>query len=397
MWDLQRPDPALVRPGDRVRFKAVRAQAGLTAAQAGQGAVRAQSPQGQFAETQSAEVQSGQSQLPQGKSPADGSGGGVKPATGLVVVRPGLQSTIQDLGRPGFADLGVAGAGAMDQAALRQANRLAGNPEGAAGLEVLQGGLAVTALTDQVLAVAGAPAVLSITVPAVPLDDAATTPRRGQPRHVPMAAPFALLAGETLELGQPASGLRSYLAVRGGFDVEPVMGSRSTDTMSGIGPKPLAIGTHLAVATAPPGSIVGSPESLAEPVASCTELRLIPGPRDDWFSKETVARFCAQEWLVTQQSNRIGLRLAGEPLQRARNGELASEGTVRGAVQVPPEGQPVLFLADHPVTGGYPVIGVVVTEDLDRAAQLPPGHRVRFIPYKSNSSSAPSQQGNPYA
>ncbi|HSU70994.1 MAG TPA: biotin-dependent carboxyltransferase family protein, partial [Micrococcaceae bacterium] len=281
--------------------------------------------------------------------------------------------------------------------ALRQANRLAGNPEGSAGLEVLHGGLGLTALTDQVLAASGAPVALSIRVPPGPPgppNDDGVVRRHAQSREVPMAAPFALLAGETLELGHPTSGLRSYLAVRGGFAAASVMGSRSTDTMSGIGPAPLAAGMQLAVAPAPPGSIVGSPELPPEPLAACIELRFIPGPRDDWFGKEGLARFCAHEWLVTAQSNRIGLRLAGEPLQRVKSGELASEGTVRGAVQIPPEGQPVLFLADHPVTGGYPVIGVVVTADLDLAAQLPPGHHVRFIPYEPDADTSPDSHSS---
>ncbi|MDQ6753829.1 MAG: 5-oxoprolinase/urea amidolyase family protein [Actinomycetota bacterium] len=389
MWDLERVVPALVRPGDRVRFKAVRAQA--TAA------------------SLPAEASSRQATSRQSDAPPVGAAPGGQGA-GLVVIRPGPQSTIQDLGRPGYADLGVTDSGALDCGALRQANRLAGNPEDAAALEVLQGGLVVAALTDQVLAVTGAPAVLSITVPA----GAAANTGRAPSRHVPMGAPFALLAGEILELGRPFAGLRSYLAARGGFDAVPVMGSRSTDTMSGIGPLPLAPGTELAVAPARPGSIVGAPEiapeilqqALPEAAASCTRLRIVPGPRDDWFSPEALAQFTTQDWVVTQQSNRIGLRMAGAPLQRARTGELASEGTVRGAVQVPPEGQPVLFLADHPVTGGYPVIGVVVTADLDRAAQLPPGHRVRFIPCcpdptggapSRESGTGPIHQGSTHA
>ncbi|HEY8294101.1 MAG TPA: carboxyltransferase domain-containing protein, partial [Micrococcaceae bacterium] len=271
MWDLDRVVPALVRPGDRVRFRAVRAQA--------------------TAVSRPAEPTSRRATARQSDAPPAGAAGGGQGA-GLVVVRPGPQATIQDLGRPGYADLGVSHSGALDRAALRQANRLAGNPEGAAALEVLQGGLVVTALTDQVLAVSGAPAVLSITVPAG-AGSAANTGRASS-RNVPMGAPFALLEGETLELGRPASGLRSYLAARGGFDAVPVMGSRSTDTMSGIGPLPLAAGTELTVAPARPGSIVGAPErvpqALPETAASCTMLRMVPGPRDDWFSPEVLAQ-----------------------------------------------------------------------------------------------------------
>jgi allophanate hydrolase subunit 2 len=104
----------------------------------------------------------------------------------------------------------------------------------------------------------------------------------------------------------------------------------------------------------------------------------VPGPRDDWFDAAALESLCAQDWLVTPRSNRVGMRLAGEPLSRSREGELASEGTMAGALQIPPEGQPVLFLADHPITGGYPVIGVVVDHQLDLAAQIPIGGRIRF-------------------
>jgi len=174
--------------------------------------------------------------------------------------------------------------------------------------------------------------------------------------------------------------VRSYLAFRGGIDVPIVLGSRSTDTMSGIGPAPLAAGDRLRMLPAAPGSAVHGPETPPAPPAEVTVLRFVPGPRADWFDAASVTRFDRELWTVTIQSNRIGLRLAGEPLTRSRAGELASEGTARGAIQVPPSGLPVLFLADHPVTGGYPVIGVVLAEDLDLAAQLPTGAGIRFTP-----------------
>ncbi|MEV4990230.1 5-oxoprolinase/urea amidolyase family protein [Pseudarthrobacter sp. LMD1-1-1.1] len=343
MWDLGRESPALVRPGDTVRFNAVRAQATVTHHQ--QSNAGAASKEAQATE-------------------------------GLAVRKPGLQSTIQDLGRPGYASLGVSSAGAMDRGALRRANRLVGNGEGDAGIELLFGGLELVALSDQVLAVTGA---------AVPLEIMPDGLRAGEERrttavrHAACDAPFALLAGERLTVGTPTAGLRSYVGVRGGLGGPEALGSRSTDTMSGIGPEPLQAGTVLPVRTPKPGSIVGHPEALPLPDRNeATVLRVVPGPREDWFSGETLQDFLTQEWTVTPQSNRIGLRLNGHALTRSRDGELASEGTVRGAVQVPPEGQPVLFLSDHPVTGGYPVIAVVVHADLDKAAQLPPGTTVRF-------------------
>lgn len=343
MWDLNRENPALIRPGDTVRFTAVRAQATLTRPPEASGTAAGQAPMASHA-----------------------------PA-GLAVRKPGLQATIQDLGRPGYASLGVSSSGAMDRGALRRANRLVGNAEDAAGIEILFGGLELKALTDQVLAITGASVPLEVT----PSDGA--KPPTTAVRHPACDAPFALLAGETLSVGTPTAGLRSYLGVRGGFAGPEALGSRSTDTMSGLGPEPLKAGTVLPVGAPKPGSVVGHPEISPHPDPDgATVLRVVPGPRQDWFDAQTRQNFLSRDWTVTPQSNRIGLRLSGDPLTRSRDGELASEGTVRGAVQVPPEGQPVLFLSDHPVTGGYPVIAVVVHADLDKAAQLPPGTTVRF-------------------
>ena len=360
MWDLSRENPALVRPGDTVRFTAVREQATLTHHQ----------------------------------QTSNGAASTEEPATeGLAVRKPGLQATVQDLGRPGFASLGVSSAGAMDRGALRRANRLVGNAEGAAGIELLFGGLELEALSDQVLAVTGAAVPLEITPPTQEAGKGATAVR-----HPECGAPFALLAGEKLTVGHAAAGLRSYLGVRGGIGGPEALGSRSTDTMSGVGPEPLQVGTILPVLPPTPGSSVGRPEAspLPDPTGA-TVLRVVPGPRQDWFSAETLQDFLAREWTVTPQSNRIGLRLKGQALTRNRDGELASEGTVRGAVQVPPEGQPVLFLSDHPVTGGYPVIAVVVHADLDKAAQLPPGTPVRFAAAETAAALPETLKETPHA
>ncbi len=341
LWDLDRAEPALIRPGTRVQFRSVRDTA-LAA--------------------------------PRHDTPSH-DGPGTAPhhtavTAGIVVLQPGVQTTVQDLGRPGHADLGVAGSGALDRAALRQANRLAGNPATAAVLENALGGLVLQARTDQVVAVAGASVTLTVT------RDEAGTP----PRTVPTHAPFALNAGDHLTVSAPNSGVRCYLAVRGGFDVPLALGSRSSDTLSGIGPAPLTVGTELSVLSAPPTSVVGAAEPAPAPPAEVTELRYLAGPRADWIAPASMTEFEATLWSVTAQSNRIGLRLAGPALARMQAGELPSEGTVSGAIQVPASGLPVLFLADHPVTGGYPVLGVVLHADLDRAAQLAPGALIRFVP-----------------
>jgi biotin-dependent carboxylase-like uncharacterized protein len=278
----------------------------------------------------------------------------------LVVLAPGPRSTVQDRGRPGWASIGVPRSGAADLAAHDLANRLVGNRPDAATVEATAGGVRLRAERSVLVAVTGAPAPVVV-----------------DGRPAPLDAPFTLRAGAVLELGLPARGLRSYLAVRGGIDVPPVLGSRSTDTLSGLGPAPLRAGDRL-----PIGSLAGDePFVDVAPVARPAErpvLRVLPGPRRDWLDPDAWTALCGAEWTVSSDSDRVGVRLTGPPLARAVDGELPSEGLVAGAVQVPRDGAPVLFLADHPVTGGYPVLAVVVTADLPAAAQLRPGDQVRF-------------------
>ncbi|MFF2318626.1 5-oxoprolinase/urea amidolyase family protein [Arthrobacter sp. NPDC058097] len=348
MWDLDRPEPALASPGHRVQFRAVRDVVTLN-------------PE------------------PSDEATRDGSQQALPATTsGLRVLSPGIHSLIEDLGRQGHSALGVSAAGALDRASLRRANRLVGNAPSAAAIETVAGGLRVEAIGDQVLAVAGAPSALTVVTPsASPVEEGGGTEDRQ--RTVPAAAPFALLDGEILTIGVPDAGFRSYVAVRGGVDVPAVLGSRSTDTMSGIGPKPLAAGQLLPSGGAAESGVVGSPEIQPDyPSGGVTVLDVVPGPRADWFDQAALDSLCAQDWTVKPESNRVGMRLQGTPLERSRTGELPSEGTVAGAIQMPPEGLPVLFLADHPITGGYPVIGVVVDHQLDLAAQVPIGGSIRF-------------------
>jgi biotin-dependent carboxylase-like uncharacterized protein len=200
-------------------------------------------------------------------------------------------------------------------------------------------------------------------------------------RAAPFGGPLTLPPGAVLALGMPPVGLRSYLAVRGGIDVPPVLGSRSTDTLSGLGPAPLSVGDRL-----PVGDLQGEEPFVdvapVGPPSSAPVLRVLPGPRRDWLDPSAWTALTTQEWTVTADSNRVGLRLAGPLLTRARTDELPSEGLVPGALQVTPDGAPVLFLSDHPVTGGYPVLAVVTTADLGAAAQLRPGDSVRFRPVR---------------
>jgi biotin-dependent carboxylase-like uncharacterized protein len=274
----------------------------------------------------------------------------------VTVLAAGPLTTVQDLGRPGRGALGIGRSGAADRAAAALANRLLGDDPGAAVLEVTYGGLVLRAEADLLVVTTGARCA-------------------GAQAH---NAPIALPAGHEFGLGVPETGLRTYVGLRGGIAVEPVLGSRSTDLLSGLGPPVVAEGDVLPVGPASellPGVDLAP---LPDPPAGEVTVRVAPGPRRDWFGDDAWTALTSRAWEVTAESNRVGLRLAGEPLRRAREGELPSEGMVRGALQVPPSGLPVLFLADSPVTGGYPVIGYVDDADVDRCAQLRPGQPLRL-------------------
>lgn len=279
----------------------------------------------------------------------------------LEILATGALATIQDEGRPGLAGLGVGVSGAADLRSLRLANRLVGNEPGVAGVEVTFGGFALRALADIDIALTGAPT--PVTVDGVPVGINA-------PVHVP--------AGAEVRLSPPNAGLRTYVAVRGGIDVPADLGSRATDVMSGIGPAVLAPGTVLTVG---PWSVDWPGVDVAAvptPIDGDLDLRVVPGPRHDWFVDDALEVLSSGHYEVSADSNRVGMRLTGPVLQRSRDEELPSEGVVRGSLQVPPTGQPTLFLSDHPVTGGYPVIGVVLSADVDLAAQARPGQRLRL-------------------
>lgn len=279
--------------------------------------------------------------------------------TRLLVREVGGSCLVQDAGRPAHAAIGVGVSGAADRASYALANRLLGNAPGAAVLEVALGGLEVEATRVAWACVTGAPVPLALD---------------GRPE--PTGAVLALRPGQRLRLGVPASGLRSYFAVRGGVDLPPLLGSRSRDTLAGLGPEPVRVGDSLAVGREVAGEMLVD----AVPPATYDErpvLRVVRGPRADWVADAD--RLVAQAWRVGAASDRVGLRLEGAPFAAAPGkGELPSEGALRGAIQVPPGGGPVVFGPDHPVTGGYPVVGVVVDADTDRLAQLRPGEELRF-------------------
>jgi biotin-dependent carboxylase-like uncharacterized protein len=291
----------------------------------------------------------------------------------VEVLATGALALVQDLGRTGLAASGVGRSGAADRGALRLANRLVANAEDAAGIEVVFGGLVVRASRENAVpltvALAGAPAPADV-----------------DGRPVGHHALVTLRPGQVLRLGVPPTGLRTYLAVRGGVAVDPVLGSRSTDVLSGVGPPKLAAGDLLPVGPEPAAVPLVDVAPVACPPDGVVRLRAVPGPRADRVADP--AALARTAWTASARSDRVGMRLEGGRLERAGSGELPSEGMVRGAIQVPPGGEPVLFLADHPVTGGYPVVAVVVDADVDRAAQVRPGQPVRFVlvppPWKDN-------------
>jgi KipI family sensor histidine kinase inhibitor len=320
-WDATADDPALLGPGDLVRYRPVTEHVTVTGA--------ATTP------------------------PVSGTRRPV-----LRLDEPGLQVLVEDAGRPGFGDLGVTTSGAADRGSAIAANEALGNDRAAAVLENI-GGLTLTALVETVVVVTGAVAPV-------------TVDGRDRDRGVPLL----LRAGAVLSVGGATAGLRTYVGVRGGVVTESVLGSSATDLLSGLGPAPLEPGD-----TVYSGPASGSVATVSAAVRTDGVLRVVPGPRDDWFT-EGVAALTGTTWTVSGNSNRVGLRLDGpddHEVTRSHDGELPSEGMIAGSVEIPPSGQPVLFLRDHAVTGGYPVIATVIPEDLDAAAQLPPGAQVTFV------------------
>ena len=279
----------------------------------------------------------------------------------MCVERPGALTTVQDGGRPGLAHLGVPRSGALDPAAHRLANRLVGNPETAPVLETTLTGVALRFFGDAMVAVTGAAAP-------VRLD--------GHPAS--WGAAVRVRSGQLLDVGRARPGVRSYLAVSGGLAVPPVLGSTSTDLLSGLGPAPLTP-DQILVTGDPAGDPPAAPgPPPGAPSAGPHELPIRLGPRDEWLTEAGLATLTRAAFTVAIDSNRIGIRLSGAPVEQASRGELPSEGLVWGAVQLLPDGNLVVFLADHPTTGGYPVVAVVDPAGFSTCAQAAPGAPVRF-------------------
>jgi len=280
----------------------------------------------------------------------------------ITVMRTGLQATVQDLGRPHFGHLGVPESGAADPESLLRANRLVGNAPGDAGIEFLLGRFAVRFDDAAVFVLAGAP--LGAQLDADP---------------VAFGVRQYALAGQVLSTAAPKAGIRTYLAVSGGIDTPVLLGSRSTDTLSGLGHPPLTDGTVLPVGEG--RSIAPDVDYTVPPTVTASgflDVSIRMGPRDDLFTPEAVSELTSAIWTVTPDVDRIGVRLRGPKLIPSNGSGLATEGLAQGSIQVPSSGAPIVLLANHPPTGGYPVIAVVDRGDVPRIAQARPGTTIRF-------------------
>ncbi|MDY5132427.1 5-oxoprolinase subunit B/C family protein [Actinotignum urinale] len=288
----------------------------------------------------------------------------------LEVVSVGGQLLYQDHGRPGLLDMGVAASGAADPLSMHTANYNVGNPDKRAVLEIAGGGVELKSHMTGVLAISGAKGEVTVTQE----DGLYFYPEHG---HA-----FAVDPGDTISIGWFEQGMRAYVAIRGGIAAKRILGSLATDTLANVGPAPLTVGDKIyADNPSLAGAVADAPRTgtLIEP-DTVVKLRITLGPRTDWFTDEAIATLTEQIWTVSNQSDRVGIRLEGEKsLERCVTRELPSEGAVTGAIQVPSNGQPVIFLPDHPLTGGYPVIGALIREDLDVSGQLTPGTRIQFL------------------
>ncbi|MDU0478256.1 biotin-dependent carboxyltransferase family protein [Staphylococcus chromogenes] len=295
----------------------------------------------------------------------------------IRVSQTGPQALIQDHGRFGLAGTGVAPSGVFDRMSAVRANHALGNEDHAPVIEILMGSFEFETLQDAHIILTGMGTPYTITSP-----DGSV--RMGYSNEI-----VDLVAGERVFIKMARTGLRGYLGIRGGFTTHPVLGSCSTDIMSKIGPAPLAPGDEVAVGDAIAELAWWPALRNLPPLWRETKihtLSVVPGPRNDWFTPESYADFFKQIFTVNASSNRIGVRLDAErPLVRAHSQELPSEGMVRGSIQVPPDGNPVIFGPDYPVTGGYPVIGVLTRRSSDHSAQLAPGDSIRFTAVAAGS------------
>ena len=286
----------------------------------------------------------------------------------ITVHRPGMLTTVQDLGRWGCQSSGVPVAGPMDEYSHLLANRIVGNPPSAAALEITLMGPELQATAEVTCAVVGATFELTAGDAVVPMDEA-----------------FSLRPGQRLKFGARSAGARATLAFRGGIDVPMVFGSRATSLISRMGPfggRALKPGDVLPIAastTLPPAGFAGPVVPLPLP-AGGARLRVVAGPQEGYFTSQAYRTFFESRYVITPMSNRMGYRLEGPRLEHAGRADILSDATPIGSLQVPASGHPILLMADRQTTGGYPKIGVVIGADLPLAGQLAPGDWIEFVP-----------------
>lgn len=282
----------------------------------------------------------------------------------LQVIKPGLLTSVQDLGRYGHQSTGVPVAGPMDVFSHRLANHLAGNEPGAATLEITLIGPELIVDADTTMAIAGAHFEVTC-------DD----------RPVGIGESFNVTRGQRLKFGRIVQGARAYLAVAGGVRTTPLLGSRATHLVSRMGGfegRALLAGDRVPIACAVPPRPVRKATGLTLPSNGRALLRVMAGPQADWFQADALRTIAGVSFRVSPQSNRMGYRLQGPPLVRMHDRELISEPLGIGAIQVPTAGEPILLMADRQTAGGYPKIGYVITADLPLAGQLSPGNFIEF-------------------
>ncbi|CAM1652815.1 Carboxyltransferase domain [Bartonella apihabitans] len=388
MFDLDRDPPSLLKPGDRVHFVDVTKNYSARPEGATNFSLSRNDEAGKStperanskalkcsASTKAAEANEKASLAKTGGHDDNGRSATEatpKPQENAVfkLLTTLMPVTFQDRGRLFQSSQGLSPSGALDQKAMANANRLVGNSLEQPVLEFTYGNARIKALQPSVIAFTGAN--LPITIKSA----------KGKVFVFEKNIPLAIDEGDEIILGRPLAGFRSYMALRGGFKVEPVLKSASFDSLSNLGPKPLSAGDSIFIANnsalRPVLLSLDDPYFLPE-AGDNVVLDVVMGPRTDWFTEQSIAMFLEKHWQVTPASNRIGIRLQSDTrLERSRSDELPSEGTVTGAIEVPANGEPVLFLRDRPVTGGYPVIANLVEDQIDLAAQIPIGASIRF-------------------
>lgn len=293
--------------------------------------------------------------------------------TALRIISPGLSTTVQDLGRPGFQRLGVTVGGALDPIALRAANSLVGNPVNAGVLEVLYVGPSFLVDADDArLSFVGADAKIDILADATAQNGEAVSSMRS----------VRVRRGQVVRVGSLRNGATLYVAVEGGFAIEPMLGSVSTDSrgrMGGWRGRALISGDVLPLCRS---AATDRNEYRIEglDLAPPCRVRVMCGPQSDYFAKAEIERFFASEYVVSAGANRMGMRLEGSPIRHCRGFNIVSDAIANGSVQVPGSGQPIVLLADHQTTGGYPKIATVISADLPAIGRLPIGSKISFTP-----------------